>query len=521
MTDQFYEKEGRDKLLAGAEKLYNAVRTTMGPKGRNVIIGKRGQGPTVTHDGVTVAKAVHVRDEAENIGAELIKEAANKLNDVAGDGTTTVTVLTYHLLTKAAALIDKGANPMVLARQVEAAADKALNYLEGWSLPADDLETLQMVAGVSAGDPELGRMVAEIVKRVGPTGTITVEPSITRDTTVDTVKGAVMERGYLSPYMVTNDSKAVAEYDNPAIILVNRPIYTFMEILPLLEKIAQTGRMEAVLIANEIEAEALASLVLNTTNGKFRTLCIKAPSFGAPQRQILDDFAAATGGKVIALDTVSLNDAELDVIGKAGKVIATRDKTTFMGLGDGLNERIDWLTEKIGAAGSDQEREPLEKRRANLAGQVAVIRVGGQTETEIEEKTYRVDDAVAAAKAAMVEGIIPGGGVPLYFAGDVIGTKDEGTELLGQVLREPFRQLIENSGMDVDASETALVNTINAEYKPGELVGFNVKTGELVGLLDAGIVDPYRVTKQALATGVSLGVSGMTAGAVIVEDGKK
>jgi len=514
MTDQFYEKEGRDKLLAGAEKLYKAVRTTMGPKGRNVIIGKRGQGPTVTHDGVTVAKAVHVRDESENIGAELIKEAANRLNDVAGDGTTTVTVLTYHLLAKAAKLIDEGnVNPMILAREVEAALESVLQYLEKIRKPADDLETLQKIATISAGDEELGKIVAETVHKVGPTGTITVEPTISRDTSTSMVAGAVIERGYLSPYMVTDEAKMEAVYEQAAVILVNRPIYSFMEILPVLEKVAQTGIMQAVLIANDVEADALASLVLNTQQGKFRTLVVKAPSFGSQQRQILDDFAVATGGGVIATDTVALDEAQLDVVGKAQKVIATRDKTTFMGLGEGLDERIKWLTDKIDAAGSEVEQEMLEKRRANLAGKVAVIKVGGQTETEIEERTFRVDDSVSAAKAAMAEGYLPGGGVILYKA--PVKGKTAGAQLLKEVLQEPFKQLIENSGMDVAAAEKQVAKLDDSTK------GFNVKTGEYVDLLEAGIVDPYRVTKQALQTSVSLGVSGMTAGALIVEDDKK
>lgn len=513
MTDQFYEDEARDKLLAGAEKLYKAVRTTMGPRGRNVVIGKRGQGPTVTHDGVTVAKAVHVRDEAENIGAELIKEAANKLNDVAGDGTTTVTVLTYHLLAKAAKLVADGANPMVLGREVEDALQSVLEYLEKLRTPADDLETLQKIATISGGDEELGKVVAETVHNVGPTGTITVEPTMTRETSTVMVNGAILDRGYLSPYLVTDEAKMEAVYEQAAVIIVNRPIYSFMEILPILEKVAQTGIMQAVLIANDIEADALASLVLNTQQGKFRTLCVKAPSFGGHQRQILDDFAVATGGIVIAADTVALDEAQLDAVGRVGKVIATRDKTTFLGLGEGLEERIKWLTEKIDGAASEQEQELLEKRRANLAGKVAVIKVGGQTETEIEEKTFRVDDAVSAAKAAMAEGILPGGGVVLYKA--PVKGNGPGAKLLKEVLQEPFKQLIDNSGMNVEAAERQLAKLDDLTK------GYNVKTGEYVTLLDAGIVDPYRVTKQAIQTAVSLGVSGMTAGALIVDDSKQ
>lgn len=512
MTDLFYEKEGRDKLLAGAEKLYNAVKTTMGPRGRNVVIGQRGMGPTVTHDGVTVAKAVEIKDEAENIGAELIKEAANKLNDVAGDGTTTVTVLTYHLLAAATKLIEAGSNGMQLSREVEAALGEVLEYLESIKLPANDLETLQKIATISGGDEELGKVVAETVHKVGPTGTVTVEPAMKPETTSDFVSGAMIERGFLSPYMVTDEAKMQAVYDDPAVIIIHRKVYSFRELLPLLGKVAESGKNSAVIIAEDIEGDALPTMVLNNQQGTFRCLAIKAPSFGAAQRQILDDLAAITGGTVISLDTVALDQAQLDVVGKADKVISTREKTVFMGVGGDLQGRIDWLGEKIKAAGSEYEREQLEKRQAALAGRVAVIHVGGQTETEIEERKFRVDDAVAAAKAAMAEGILPGGGVTLYKA-PVTGTT-EGAKLLADVLKEPFKQLIQNSGMDVEDAERYI-----AKAKDGS--GFNVKTGEKVDLLKAGIVDPYTVTKQALATAVSLGVVGMTAGALIVDEQKK
>lgn len=513
MTDQFYEQEGREKLLAGAEKLYKAVRTTMGPKGRNVVIGKRGSGPTVTHDGVTVAKAVHVKDEAENVGAELIKEAANRLNDVAGDGTTTVTVLTYHLLAKASKLIDEGANAMVLAREVEAALAGVLEYLEACKTPADTVETLEQIATISAGDPELGKIVADIVHKTGPTGTITVEPTMARDTNTEMVAGAVIERGYLSPYMVTDEAKMEAQYENPAIVVIARKVYSFRDLLPILEKIAGTGQTQAVVIAEGIEGDALPSLILNNNSGKFRTLCINAPGFGAGQRQMLDDIAAASGAQVIALDTVSLDEAQLDSVGQAQRVIATRDKTTFLGLdAENLQGRIDWLGQKIKTAG-EAERELLEHRQANLAGKVAVIRVGGQTETEIEERTFRVDDAVAAAKAAMADGVLPGGGVLLYKA--PVAGKTAGSKLLKEVLQEPFKQLIENSGMNVEDAERQLAKLDDSTS------GYNVKTGEYVNLLEAGIVDPYAVTKQALLTSVSLGVTGMTAGAVIVDEPTK
>ena len=515
MTDLFFDKEARDKLLKGAEKLYNAVKTTMGPKGRNVVIGKRGYGPTVTHDGVTVAKAVHVKDEAENIGAELIKEAANKLNDVAGDGTTTVTVLTYHLLKAAADLVEKeGVNPMILAREVEAALDGVINYLEDKKLPADDLATLQKIATISSGSEEIGKVVAETVHAVGPSGTVDVEAVAKLETTSEMASGFQLDRGWLSPYMVTKENTNEAIYDNGAIIIMHRRIYTFREILPVLEKVQAAGFNQAVIIAQDVEGDALPSLILNNQQGVFRTLVVKAPGVGAQQRRILDDLAVATGGTVIAQDTVALENATAEHVGRAKRVIASRDKTTFIDVGGDLEGRIKQLTEQINGISNDFERELLEKRRASLAGKVAKIHVGGQTETEIEEKKFRVDDAVAATKAAMAEGILPGGGVILYHApvaGDTPGAK-----ILAEVLKQPFRTLIDNSGMNVDVCEKWVSKIDRGKGHKG----FNVKTGERVDLLEAGIVDPFAVTSQALKTSVSLGVVGMTTGALIVEEEK-
>lgn len=512
MTEQFYEKEARDKLLAGAKRLYDAVKTTMGPKGRNVVIGARGIGPTVTHDGVTVAKAVQVKDEAENTGAELIKEAASKVNDMAGDGTTTVTVLTYQLLAKAAKLIETGASPMSLSREVELALHEVLLELEVIKTPANDIKTLTKIASLSSGDEELGKIVAETVHRVGADGTITVQPSSRFETDTELVGGFALERGYISPYMINDENRQEAAYDNPAIVIVNRKIYSFKELLPLFEKIHESGQRACVLIAEDIEGDALPTLVLNSTQGDFRTLAVKAPSFDDNRRAILDDLAIATGATVISSDTISLDEAQLDVIGSADKVIATSTKTTFIGCGGDIAGRIQQLEAQIKSAKSEHATEQLEKRAAALAGKVAVIRVGGQTDTEIEERKFRVDDAVAATKAALAEGILPGGGVTLYNA--KVSGPSKGSKLLADVLKEPFRQLMANSNINVEEAEKFLKS-----QKPGTpLMGYDVKTGKKVDLLEAGIVDPYEVTRQALVTAVSLGVVGMTAGALIVQE---
>lgn len=508
MTDLFFDEEAREKLLQGAEKLYNAVKTTLGPRGRNVVIGKRGFGPTVTHDGVTVARAVHIKDEAENIGAELIKEAAGKLNDVAGDGTTTVTVLTYHLLKAAAELVETtGISPMQLAREVEAALDGVIEYLETIKKPADDLETLQKIATISAGSEEIGRVVAETIHAVGATGTVDVEPVAKLETTSELAAGYQLDRGWLSPAMVTKENTMEAVFDNAAIIVMHRRLYSFREILPLYNKIAEAGYQQAVIVAIDVEGDALPTLVLNSQKGTFRSLVVKAPSFGAEQRKILEDLAAATGAVVIADDTVSLENADASHVGGAGRVIAARNKTTFMDVAGDLEGRIAQLTEQIDAASSEHERELLEKRQASLAGRIAVIRVGGQTETEIEEKKFRVDDAVAATKAALADGVLPGGGVVLY--GAPVSGKTEGAKLLSEVLKEPFNQLMANSGLEGEALP---------DMAKG--LGYDVKTGKIVNLLEAGIVDPFTVTSQAVKTAVSLGVVGMTAGALIVEEEK-
>lgn len=509
MSDIYYEEEARAKMLKGAETLYKAVRTTLGPKGRNVVIGGYGH-VTVTHDGVTVAKSVEVKDEAENVGAELIKEASSKLNDVAGDGTTTVTVLTYHLLKEANALIrKKKVSPMQLSKEVEKALYGVANYLDKTKRPADDLETLTKIATLSSGSDEIGKIVAQTVFNVGEIGTIDVVPDASLETTSEMTSGYQLDSGWMSRYMVTDDHTLNAIYENPAIVIIDKEIHSFRELLPILGQIDQSGTKSAVIIANDIKGDALPTMVLNSTKGVFRTLAIKSPSFGKNQREILDDLAIATGATVISSDTVSLDKATLDHIGKAPKVIATSEKTTFMDCSGNIDNRVKQLTEQIKTCKDDFEKTQLEKRRASLSGKVAIIKVGGQTESEIDEKKFRVDDAVAATKAALKDGILPGGGVTLYFApvqGNTLGAK-----LLASVLKQPFRQLMLNSNINLKVAEKSIKKG-NGEY------GINVKTGQYINLIDDGVVDPLMVTKQALATAVSIGIVGMTDGVLIVGD---
>lgn len=505
MTQQLYDKDARDKLLQGAEKLYNAVKTTLGPKGRNVIIGKGS--PIVTHDGVTVASAVQLTDKFERVGADLIKESANKLNDTAGDGTTTVTVLTYQLLKKACLLIDKGQNPMILARELEQALGGVLDYLKETKKPANDIDTLAKIATLSAGgDEELGQIVADTIFKIGIDGTITVEPSQRPDTKAELVEGIILDSGYVSPAMVTDSNHMEAIYDTPHIVIIAGKIHSFMEVLPLLEKLDTTKIKQAIIIAEEFDGEAIANFILNSRNGVFRILAIQAPSFGDKQRNLLEDLSVATGATVISKETITIDSATLEHIGTAQKVICKSNKTTFIGAGGEVEKRIQELTEMIDSSTDDYDKQNLKYRKANLEGKVGVIRVGGVTDTEITERKFRVDDAVCATKLALDEGVLAGGGVTLYKTPKTLTTS--GATLLYETLQEPFKQLMDNSGLIVN--EKMLTNTH----------GYNVNTGKLVDLYEAGIVDPCGVTERAVKTAVSLSIAGMTAGALIVEDDK-
>lgn len=507
MTDVHYEDEARVNLLEGAKQLYEAVKTTMGPKGRNVVIARPGYTPTVTHDGVTVAKAVNVKDEKARPGAELIKSAASQMNDDVGDGTTTVTVLTYHIMQEAKELIDKGANPMQLAKEIEQALEGVVTYLSDLKESANDVETLTKIATLSAADETLGRLIAETLYKVGQAGTVTVEFSSKLETESEIGEGFHIDSGYASPHMATDQNRGVAQYNKPAIVVVNKHINTFMEIVPLLSKIDEAGIKEAVVFATDFGEDALSNFVLNSTRGTFKTLAVRAPWFEERQRAILEDIAAATGATLISDDTISLDSADMSQVGSVEKVLSTMSKTTMIGCD--VKERLELLNEKLKTAeGADKEH--LEIRIAAIAGQVATIRVGGRSETEIEEKKYRVDDAVAAARAALASGILPGGATALYRA--PVSGETDGAKVLQKALKEPFKQLMQNSNIDVEKAENTLTDD------PWQ--GINVKSGEAVNLKEMGVIDPYKVTEQALTTAVSLGVISMTAGALIIETSK-
>lgn len=520
----FYDEDARRRVLGGAEVLYNAVKTTMGPKGRNVVVDKNYGGPSVTHDGVTVAKSIDIEDVDDEtlgfkVGAELIKQAANKMNDVAGDGTTTVTVLTYHILNEANKLIAAGHNPMLLRKGLERAATEITKEL---SKQAEDIKgdkkRVAEVATISAGDEAIGALIADVMDKIGPNGVVTVEEGRGLELESEVVEGFTVQRGFVSPYMVTDPKRMEAVYDKPAVVVTDKKISSAQEFVPLLEMIAQSGKKDLVLIADDVDGEALSLLVLNRLKGSFNTLAIKAPS----DKDVLYDIAALVGAKVITEDTgMSFDNVGSDVIGSARKVIATKDLTTIVegaGSKSEVQARVDQIEVQVREASSDYTRNNLLKRQAALTGEVAVIKVGGATETEIEEKKYRVDDAVAAVKAALAEGIVPGGGVTLVNLAHnykISNGKDAsvlaGEKLLINALEQPFRILLANSGLNADEWLPQV-----RKAKAGQGIDVNRPT-ELIDLKSSGVVDPVRVTKEALQNAASIAGTAMTMGALVVD----
>ena len=520
----FYDEDARRRVLGGAEVLYNAAKTTMGPKGRNVVVGKSYGGPSVTHDGVTVAKSIDIADADDEtlgfkVGAELIKQAANKMNDVAGDGTTTVTVLTYHILHEANKLIAAGHNPMLLRKGLERAAVEITKELTKLSEDIKgDKKRVAEVATISAGDEAIGALIADVMDKIGPNGIVTVEEGRGLELESEVVEGFTVQRGFISPYMVTDPKRMEAVYDKPAVVVTDKKVSSAQEFVPLLEMIAQSGKKDLVLIADDVDGEALSLLVLNRLKGSFNTLAIKAPS----DKDVLYDIAALVGAKVITDDTgMTFDNVGSDVIGSARKVIATKDVTTIVegaGSKSEVQARVDQIDVQVEETSSDYTRNNLLKRQAALTGEVAVIKVGGATETEIEEKKYRVDDAVAAVKAALAEGIVPGGGVTLVdLAGNYkyAGSKDAsvaaGEKLLVNALEQPFRILLANSGLNADEWLPQV-----RKAKAGQGIDVNHPT-ELIDLKKSGVVDPVRVTKEALQNAASIAGTAMTMGALVVD----
>ena len=516
-----YDDEARAAILAGAKVLADAVKTTMGPKGRNVVIGKSYGGPSVTHDGVTVAEAIDLPETEDNlgekIGADLIKQAAKKMNKAAGDGTTTVTVLTYEILKEANRLIAAGHNPMELRKGVEKAGDEVLMALNKIAEPITGKnDRVAEVATISAGDSEIGKLIASVIEKIGQDGVVSVEEGQGLDMEAEVTEGFTFDRGYVSAYMATDTTRMEAIYDKPAILLTDKKISSVQEFLPILEKLAAAGKKDVVLIADEVEGEALGVLILNRLKGVFNTVAVKAPSFGDRRKDVLQDIAILTGATVITDDQgLSFENVGLEILGSARKVIVGKDNTTIIeGAGDkrNVNERVKQILAQAEVASSEYDKEQLEKRAASLGGKVAVIKVGGATETEIEEKKYRVDDAVAAVKAALAGGIVPGGGVTLVNLTSEIKGQSAGAEILRAALLSPFRQLMLNAGLNAEA---LLAQVQTAKTGMGvDVMNFD---GKLVDLKAGGIIDPARVTHEAVATAVSLASTSITMGALIAE----
>lgn len=517
----FYTDQARDKVLSGAKQLYDAVKVTFGPKGQNVVIEKSYGNPTITHDGVTVAEAVDLGSSEENlgeqIGAKLIKSAAQKLNKVAGDGTTTVTVLTYNILSEANKLIAAGVNPMELRKGIEKAGEEIVAKINqsAEKIEGNDKKVAE-VATISAGDKEIGELIASVISKIGKDGIVTVEAGQGLEMEQEIVEGFSYDKGYSSPFFVTDLNRQEAIFDKPLILLTDKKISASNEILPVLEKVAQSGHKDLVIIAEEVSGEALSLLVLNKLKGVFNSLVLKAPAFGDRRKEILEDIAVLTGATVISEDKgMKLEDAEISSLGSAKKIIATKDNSTIIsGAGDhkAVKARIELIKSQANLATSDYDREQYEKRAAALLGKVAVIKVGGATETEIDEKKYRVDDAVAATKAALDEGIVTGGGVTLVNLANQLTGEDAGTKIVKNALKAPLLHILENAGLNAQALLAAVENA-----KPGQ--GINVMEPEkgLQDLKKAGVIDPARVTREAVQNAISIAATAITMGALIVE----
>ena len=523
----FYDDDARARVLGGAEALYNAVKVTYGPKGRNVVIAKGFGGPTVTHDGVTVAEGIELGEQDDEtlgykVGADLIKQAAKNLNKQAGDGTTTVTVLTYSILKEANRLIAAGHNPMELRKGIEQAGAEIVKELNTLAEPIEGKsERVAEVATISAGDAEIGKLIANVIEKVGKDGVVTVEAGQGLELEAEVVEGFSLDKGWVSPFFVTDTGRQEAVYEKPAILITDKKISSVQEFLPMLEKLAQSGKKDVVLIADEVEGEALSILVLNKLKGVFNTVAVKAPSFGDRRKEILRDIAVLTGATVISEDHgLTFENAGLEVLGSARKVIVGKDETTIVegaGKPSAVQEQIAQIKALSGNASSEYEKEQFDKRAAALSGKVAVIKVGGATETEIDEKKFRVDDAVAATKAALAEGIVAGGGVTLVnLAGGLKVTGADsiaaGRQILKDALKQPFLQIMRNAGLNADAL-LAQVEASEAGF------GVNVMKPEngLVDVKKAGVIDPARVTKEAVQNAVSIASTAATMGALVVD----
>ena len=506
-----FSTDARDGLERGIDKLANAVRVTLGPKGRNVVLDKAYGAPTITNDGVTIANEIELEDRFENMGAQLVKEVATKTNDVAGDGTTTATVLAHSVIKEGLKNLAAGANPIVLNKGLKKATDVVVEYIKENSKEVEDKQAIENVGSISSQDHNIGKLIADAMEKVGNDGVITVEESKTTGTYLDLVEGMQFDKGYLSPYMATDNEKMIAELDDPYILMTDKKISNIQEILPLLEQIVQESR-PLLIIADDVDGEALTTLILNKLRGTFNVVAVKAPGYGDRRKAMLEDIAILTGGKVVSEDLgMDLKDATIDMLGSAKKVKVDKDNTTLVeGKGDkeALNERVENIRNQVSGEESEYEKEKLQERLAKLAGGVAVINVGAATETEMQEKKYRIEDALSATRAAVEEGIVAGGGVVLIGAIEkveelresLIGDEKTGALIIEKALEAPLRQIVENAGLDGSVIVEKVKNSEKEE-------GYDAYENKFVNMFEAGIVEPTKVTRSALQNAVS--VAGM------------
>ena len=521
-----FSEEARRSLKRGIDTLATAVATTLGPKGRNVALDKKWGAPTITHDGVTVAKEIELEDPYENMGAQLLKEAATKTNDIAGDGTTTSTVLAHTIITEGLKNVAAGANPMLIKRGIQKGTEALVTAIKDMSIEVTGREDIASVAAISAADREIGELIAEVMEKVGKDGVITVEESKGLEFETEYVEGMQIDRGYISPYFVTDPERMEAALEEPYVLIHDKKISVATDIVPILEKLVQIGKRELVVIAEDIDGEALATLVLNKLRGMLNVLAVKAPGFGDRRKAMLQDIAILTNGQVITeemgrkLETVQISD-----LGRADKVVSSKDDTTIVG-GQGdekqIQGRIEQIRVEIERSTSDYDKEKLQERLAKLAGGVAIIRVGAATEVELKEKKHRVEDALSATRAAVEEGIVPGGGVALINAipalDDVkMSSPDEqtGVNILYRALEEPMRGIVHNAGMD----GAVVVENVRRKHKEEDnpYIGYDIIANEYRDMVKAGIIDPAKVTRGALENAASIAAMILTTEALITD----
>ncbi len=518
-----FDEDARRSLERGMDQLANAVKITLGPKGRNVVLEKKWGAPTITNDGVSIAKEIELEDPIEKIGAELVKEVAKKTDDVAGDGTTTATVLAQAIVKEGLRNVAAGANPMSLKRGIERATELAVEAIKNQSKEVDDKDEIANVGAISAADPEIGRQIAEAVDKVGKDGVITVEESNTFGMELEFVEGMRFDKGYISPYFVTDPERMEAVLEDPYILIANSKISAVKDLLPVLEKVMQAGKPVLVL-SEDVEGEALATLVVNKIRGTFRSAAVKAPGFGDRRKAMLQDIAILTGATVISEEVgLKLESATMDLLGQARKVVVTKDETTIVegnGKDEDIQGRINQIKAEIEKTDSDYDREKLQERLAKLSGGVAVIKVGAATEVELKEKKHRIEDAVQSTKAAVEEGIVPGGGVALLNAQvaldkvDLEGDEATGAAIVRRALEEPLKQIAHNAGLEGGV----IVEKVRA-LDPG--FGLNAATGEYMDMVKAGVVDPTKVTRSALQNAASIAALFLTTEAVVAEKPEK